>query len=177
DPNGTYTMCGGMYPWFVYGGGGFGVDHPVFGYIADEILYQPIPLETVSGDSNLTSRPVGQDQGTLDIDGDGVPDAVVHTPNASTWSVYRGDGATAGFFPAAGTAPFFFPVAPTAHLNFTSNSGPVQNFIDADQTSSLLDINGDGLPDRWHGTNDSDLGENPTIDINDGTTFRPGEIV
>jgi hypothetical protein len=88
DRTGQYTMCNGMYPWFVFhnnGDGTFGNGRPLpkrggswhtapphdsWGPVPSAILYQPVPLETTQGDSSLWSAPVGQDQASFDIDGD-----------------------------------------------------------------------------------------------------------
>jgi hypothetical protein len=116
---GPYTMCGGMYPWFIYrnhGNGIFGViqasgDSP----LPDAIIYQPMPLETSLGDSSMTSTPVGQYQGTLDLDGDYYADGVIGGWQAlpSTWKVFRNDS-TGSLVSSVGTAPFVFSTAPNA---------------------------------------------------------------
>jgi hypothetical protein len=108
---GPYTMCGGMYPWFVYKNHGNGV----FGIISttgpsplpDRIIYQPVPIETTTGDSALTSTPVSQLEGTLDVDGDGYPDTVRGNIDQAHWNVYRNDG-TGAMVTGVGTVPFFF---------------------------------------------------------------------
>ena len=57
DPSGPYTMCNGMYPRFIYknhGNGIFGVQ-TAGAPLPDQIKYQPVSLETTTGDSSLTS--------------------------------------------------------------------------------------------------------------------------
>jgi hypothetical protein len=112
DISKTYTMCGGMFPWFVYlniGNGTFGVPQPSGPPLPTKIVYQPIPLESTSADASIESNPVGQYQGWLDIDGDGYSDAVVAdaTGYSSSWQVFRNDG-TGQLIPAAPYTPFFF---------------------------------------------------------------------
>jgi len=69
---GRYTMCGGMFPWFIYRNRGNGT----FGILPDSIKYEPIPLEPDNGTSSVISNVVSQLQGNLDIDGDGFPDSI-----------------------------------------------------------------------------------------------------
>lgn len=168
-----YTMCGGMFPWFVYKNhgngvfgearpGGSGSTHDTWGPLPSQILYQPIALETSNGESSLTSNPVGQYQGTVDIDGDGFPDAVRH--DSSSWKVYRNNG-TGEFKPAAGTAPFTFGTAPSSFLartDYPLNQVPIPSGVEG-----LEDFNGDGLVDHWVGT-----GANATLRYSNGVAFQ-----
>ncbi len=168
-----YTMCGGMFPWFVYKNhgngvfgtarpGGSGTTHESWGPLPTQIIYQPIALETATGESSVTSRPVGQDQGTVDIDGDGFADAVRR--DASSWKVYRNDGSGL-FTPLAGGTPFVFGTGTSSFLsrtNYVAAQNPATAGIEG-----LEDFNGDGLVDHWAGTG-------PMVDLryNDGLTFQ-----
>jgi RHS repeat-associated protein len=153
--NRPYTMCKGMFPWFVYknhGGGQFGqprpgegpTDNSTWGPLPDRIIYQPIPLETTSGDSSLTSVPVGQDQGTVDVDGDGYVDAV-RAVGTNSWSIFHNDR-TGKMVPYSQAAPFLF------------NTGPGYLLLQGDGINAaghpsalegLFDFTGDGLADHW----------------------------
>jgi RHS repeat-associated protein len=172
DPSGPYTMCNGMYPWFIYknhGNGIFGVQTEG-APLPDQIKYQPVSLETTTGDSSLTSSIVGQTQGMFDIDGDGYIDAVTaHPSNPNVWRVYRNDH-SGQLVPSVGTSPYFFPKAAGDVLNqndFASfDSSPLV------QTVGLVDLNGDGLPDHWAGS-----GATANVEINDGVQFRPPNSV
>ena len=168
-----YTMCGGMFPWFVYKNhgngvfgtarpGGSGTTHGSWGPLPTQIIYQPIALETATGESSVTSRPVGQDQGTVDIDGDGFADAVRR--DASSWKVYRNDGSGL-FTPLAGGAPFLFGTGTSSFLSL-SNYVAAQNPATAG-IEGLEDLNGDGLVDHWAGT-----GSTVNLRYNDGLTFQ-----
>jgi len=105
-PPSVRTMRG-LYPWFIYKNNGRGqfATTPI-------IKYQPVPLESTSGDSSLNS-PIGvtsENHAIIDFDGDGRLDAVVRetgaTPNGWTgsfaWQVWPGDG-TGGFGPRSYT--------------------------------------------------------------------------
>ena len=98
---GPYTRCEGLYPWFIYKNTGNGTfaSSPV-------IKYQPIPLESDTGDSSIIGRPMAQYHGVVDFDGDGVLDVLVHpnTADARHWFVWLGDG-TGGFGPRRYTFP------------------------------------------------------------------------
>src|SRR5262249_12276862 len=126
DEGKPYTMCHGMFPWFVYlnhGNGVFGQPrtcNPVFGCLdppihdewgplPDQILYQPIPLETDAGDSAIISSPIGQAQGTVDIDGDGYADAV-HQAGSTGWTVFFNDH-TGWLKPYSQSFPYMFTTA------------------------------------------------------------------
>ncbi|MFN0246894.1 MAG: toxin TcdB middle/N-terminal domain-containing protein, partial [Kofleriaceae bacterium] len=168
-----YTMCGGMFPWLVFKNhgngvfgearpGGSGNTHATWGRLPTQIMYQPIALETTNGESSVTSNPVGQYHGTVDIDGDGFPDAVRH--NSTSWKVYRNDG-TGLFTPAAGTGPFTFGTAPSSFLartGYTAQQNPAAAGVEG-----LEDFNGDGLVDHWVGT-----GSLATVRFNDGVMFQ-----
>ncbi len=168
-----YTMCGGMFPWFVYKNhgngvfgtarpGGSGTAHESWGPLPTQIIYQPIPLETATGESSVTSRPVGQDQGTVDIDGDGFADAVRR--DAFSWKVYRNDG-TGLFTPLAGGAPFVFGTGTSSLLsrtNYVAATSPATAGVEG-----LEDFNGDGLVDHWAGT-----GPMVNLRYSDGLMFQ-----
>lgn len=153
-----YTMCGGMFPWMIYKNhgngvfgeprpGGSGTAHDAWGPLPTKIIYQPIALETSSGESSLTSTPVGQYQGTVDIDGDGFLDAVRQT--STRWNVYRNDG-TGQLLPAVGAGSFRFGTPSSFFLsrtNYSASQNPGTNGVEG-----LEDFNGDGLVDHWVGT-------------------------
>ena len=98
---GVYTMCGGWYPWFVYKNLGYGT----FGS-TPQIIYQPVPLETDTGDSSLTASPIGQTQGVLDLDGDGLPDGV--GTGSFAWGVNANNG-SGQFVRPVGSLGYSFP--------------------------------------------------------------------
>jgi RHS repeat-associated protein len=175
--NRPYTMCKGMFPWMVYknhGNGQFGqprpgespTDNSTWGPLPDQIIYQPIPLETTSGDSSLTSVPVGQDQGTIDIDGDGYLDAV-RAVGTSTWSVFHNDR-TGRMVPFSQASPFLFNTAPgylllqTDGINASGHPSALEG---------LFDFTGDGLQDHWKvASNCPDC--IALVAFNDGLQFR-----
>ena len=173
---GEYTMCGGRYPWFIYlnHGGVFG-QAPTYGSnpTPDEIVYQPMPLESDSGDSSLTSLPMGSAQGITDVDGDGYPDGVLAPLNGETaWHVYHNDTTRqlarlpqlVAF--AVGTGFYQLSAPPTDQL--TKTDCPFGQPCDAIETKQgLFDVNGDGMPDHWTTTDNVTA----TIEINDGLGF------
>jgi RHS repeat-associated protein len=190
--NGAYTMCGGMYPWMIYlnhGNGVFG-QPPSSGAspTPDRIAYQPVPLETTSGDSSITARPLGVNEGITDIDGDGYPDGIITSSvsnscavtNPNQWSIYR-NGGTGFLLPLPGSGNgFSFPAAPTDILSCSAYNTATN---DAAETDGILDINGDGLPDHWTAgsnlcqNNNASLPNSASIELNDGTRFRtPAEL-
>jgi RHS repeat-associated protein len=165
---GQYTMCGGMYPWFVYLNHGMphvGQSRPVFGVTPqfgpasiwpDYILYQPIALETSTGDSSISGTPIGSSQGAIDVDGDGFPDGVWGTGASSSyyWNVYRNSS-------VSGRGQLVARSDNSAYPFFTGNGDKIQSWTfpnPANPTQPLsregfLDLNGDGLPDHWSGSN------------------------
>jgi RHS repeat-associated protein len=163
DKTGAYTMCNGMYPYFVYhnnGDGSFGgprtraqqrnwflfstPPHDSWGPSPTTILYQPVPLESDSGDSALWPTPVGQDSGSLDIDGDGYTDGV--NIGTSSWSVWRNDATGTGqMIPMTGTTPFSFGGGSGYMLSETQKTPESQPL----GVQGLEDMNGDGLLDHW----------------------------
>jgi RHS repeat-associated protein len=166
QPLGTYTMCGGMYPWFVYknhGNGVFGLP-PTYGSspTPDFVKYQPIALEGQGASASVTSSPNLNNQGSIDIDGDGYLDAI-SASGGTSWSVYLNDH-TGQFIPASGTTPFSWSTT-TASLivdsNYNAQYGEIIN------TEGLYDINGDGLVDAW-----KDSGGVCNVKLNDGLKFR-----
>ncbi|MFN0246110.1 MAG: toxin TcdB middle/N-terminal domain-containing protein [Kofleriaceae bacterium] len=141
-----YTRCDGLYPWVIFKNQGNGVfaTTPI-------IKYQPIPLESDTGDSSLHGPSMtAQHHGILDFDGDGILDAVVHgkiwaLSNPDAIFVWLGDG-TGGFGPKRYT----FPTRPKGAQeddNALSGTKPVGSTIE--EGLGLRDINGDGLLDHW----------------------------
>jgi RHS repeat-associated protein len=151
-----YERCEGLHPWLIYKNQGRGqfATTPV-------IKYQPVPLESTSGDSGLTS-PRGftsENHSILDFDGDGRLDAVVRETevdgqgNASggmAWQVWLGDG-TGGFDPQM----YVFPtrkmltcVLPCWGENALSSTGGTFGG-NAVSLAGLIDANGDGAQDHW----------------------------
>jgi RHS repeat-associated protein len=167
DPSGPYTMCNGMYPWFIYknhGNGVFGVQ-TAGAPLPDQIKYQPVPLETTAGDSSLTASVVGQTQGMFDVDGDRYIDAVyAHPSNPTLWQVFRNDH-SGQFVSSVGTSPFFFAKAAGDVLN--QNNFAAFDSSALVQTGGLIDLNGDGLPDHWAGS-----GTTANVELNNGVQFR-----
>ncbi len=161
--NNAYTMCNGMYPWFVYtnhGGGVFGT-HQGTTMLPSKILYQPMPLETTTGDSAIAGRVVGAQNANVDLDGDGHSDEVDSRTAASGWSVYRGGTAYDHAFQPA-SAFTVGSADTTINVSTTVTYGPTQPI----STVGLFDLNGDGLPDRWSGT-----GATASFEMNAGYGF------
>ncbi|MBA3391790.1 MAG: hypothetical protein H0T89_04050 [Deltaproteobacteria bacterium] len=141
-----YTRCEGLYPWFIYKNLGNGTFAP-----APTIKYQPVPLESDVGDSNLNGPQVtAQFHGVQDFDGDGILDAIANSQYAGVgadnwWFVWLGDG-TGGFAPKA-------HVVITRHgadlsvVGSSYASSSTEGF--AQSSAGLIDANGDGLPDHW----------------------------
>ncbi len=170
--NTTYTMCNGMYPWFVYknkGQGMFGDSH-TGAVLPDLILYQPTPLETTTGDSSITGPVVGNREAVADLDGDGISDGVA-TASGNQWQVFRGSTSLAPLAPST-----VFSVGPAdSAITATSSAFGVSS---PTSSAGLIDVNGDGLLDHWNGT-----GTSVNIELNNGasfsqitptTTLRPG---
>ncbi|MEO8844988.1 MAG: toxin TcdB middle/N-terminal domain-containing protein [Kofleriaceae bacterium] len=161
----TYTMCNGMYPWFVYKNKGAGV----FGSsgLPDTILYQPVPLETTTGDSTISGRVVGNYAANVDLDGDGHEDEV-HS-GAGTWSVFRGGAAYGNAFQPS--APFSAGSSDTfINLSNTTTYGASEPI----SVTGLFDLNGDGLPDRWSLSSNA---SNANVEINAAYGFIQNPLV
>lgn len=180
DATGRYTMCGGMYPWFIYlnhGDATFGHrvrrgpasdgpgPRPEPRMLPDSIKYQPVPLESTTGDSSIVSKVVSQNQGMVDVDGDGFPDAIAGAEAA--WSVFRNDG-TGQLRPASGSAPYSWTAAPGDTLAQTA-CPPVTEACNPIGMAGLFDVNGDGLVDQWDRLG---LGPYANLEYSDGTKFR-----
>ncbi len=159
-----YTMCGGLYPWFIYRNHG----RATFGThgLPDAIKYQPVPLESSTGDSSIIGTTVSQNQGMVDVDGDGFLDAIAGA--GSEWSVYRNDG-TGQLLPAVGT--WLGATGDTlARSACPPGSGICSPLLGV---AGLFDANGDGLVDQW---NQVGTGPLANVEFNDGTRFRaPGD--
>jgi RHS repeat-associated protein len=182
DYEGTYTMCGGMYPWMIYfnhGNGVFG-QPPTSGAspTPDRIAYQPMPLESTSGDSSITARPLGVNQGIMDIDGDGFADGIFINNVTNLWSIYR-NGTTGFLLPLPGSQNgFSFPAGSTDVLSRSVYNTATDDTAECDGT---LDLNGDGLPDHWAAGSEcgqsADMLDPASLEFNDGTGFRtPAEV-
>ncbi|MGE0402087.1 MAG: RHS repeat-associated core domain-containing protein [Kofleriaceae bacterium] len=174
-----YTMCHGMFPWFIYKnhgkgvfgqarGGGSGLTHGTWGPLPDQIVYQPVPLESANGDSSVTSKPVGQFDATVDIDGDGFVDAIkVFDYPANQWKVYRNDG-TGRMVASSGTSQFVFETnfyLFPSRTDYTPSPNPTPAGVEG-----LLDLNGDGLVDQWRSLSGDP--SQATVHYNDGVRFR-----
>ncbi len=145
-----YTRCEGMYPWLIYwnkGAGNFAT--------AATVKYQPVPLESEGGDSNVSGPGVvSPHHMILDFDGDGDLDAVAHAKhipgagnNSSGWFVWLGDG-LGGF----STKRYFFPTRVNGgalEANSMSRYAQVSGLSAIENTQGIIDMNGDGLPDHW----------------------------
>lgn len=176
DSSGRYTMCNGMYPWAIFlnhGNGQFGLPASNGNPIADVIRYEPIPLESTSADSSITSAAVGEEVGTLDLDGDGALDGV-HRNGTTEWDVFRSEPTESnsvgqfGRCPnAAGGCQFgaFSGQLLSSSTPFPGDPGPVDR-------QGLLDLNGDGLSDHWTGS-----GGSASFELNNGTEFDPQTVV
>ncbi len=162
-----YALCG-RYPWFIFknrGNGNFS-DTPI-------IKYQPVPLESDTGDSALTGPGVAATRhGVVDIDGDGLVDGIVQARDLDQlahswwWYVWLNDG-TGGLGPTR----FIWEGRehPLGHI-----SGISSNAVDVSGSSmGLFDINGDGLVDHWHANLDPQpIPATANIALNDGTRFQ-----
>jgi RHS repeat-associated protein len=173
-----YTMCRGMFPWFVYKNhgngvfgqarpGGSGTTHATWGPLPDEIIYQPVSLESSNGDSSVTSSPVGQFEATVDVDGDGFVDSIqVFNQPANQWKVYRNNG-TGRMVPSSGTSPY--PYETNFYLFPSRTDYPQQVSTAPSGVEGLLDLNGDGLVDQWRANANS---AQASIHYNEGIRFR-----
>lgn len=167
SPGTPYTMCGGMFPWFVYknkGNGVFGISQGQASPTPDEVLYQPVPLETSNGDSSMTSTVVGQFQGTVDLDGDGFLDAIqADTMGVNPWALYLGNR-NGVFTPGSGASSYSFSGTNGLTLNFMDLVNPGDPIT---QEEGLLDLNADGLVDHWRRVS----GGTPFVTFNTGLGF------
>lgn len=163
DAKAPYSMCGGMYPWFVYKNLGAGVLKTT-----PDVFYQPVPLEAQDTDSGITGLPVSQHSGTFDLDGDGYADAVAGSVDASatSWRAFANDGS--GAMTGSGANAFVFPTRTGALLQGTTvaGSGSTRTIV---STAGVVDLNGDGLPDHWTGAVDA---TSLNVAWNDGAQFR-----
>jgi hypothetical protein len=173
----SYSMCGGMFPYFVYlnhGNGWFGLSPSYSGLspAPDQVVYQPMMLESFNGDSSISGAPTGQYQGALDVDGDGYPDAVSNWTGATAWSVFRNNGFGSMVPITNTTSPFTFTAS--GRPDFLSCSMLNTNTGDPSETDGLVDVNGDGLPDHWASgscTTPSNPTGTATATINNGSSF------
>ena len=171
---GPYMRCEGLYPWLIYkntGNGNFATTALV--------KYQPIPLESASGDSSFGGPGVASEShAIMDFDGDGWLDAIARDAKLDgtgsiAWQVWLGDG-TGGF----GTKRYLFLTRPINCAggscdgggdNSISGTGGIWNlsgYIASNR--GLLDFNGDGLPDHWK----SLAAGNVDVALNDGTKLE-----
>ena len=160
-----YKMCNQLYPWFIFknhGNGNFS-DTPV-------IKYQPTPLESDSGDSSLVGPfRSSQSDAVIDIDGDGLLDAVGRGRDADNksagwwWHVWLNDG-TGGMGPIRYTW-----TSRTYPYNAISMVG-TPNYTVLDSSVGLFDMNGDGLQDHWVAFSDPQTHAN--VALNGGNGFR-----
>ena len=163
-----YTRCEGLYPWFIFKNTGKGVLDAV-----PTVKYQPLPLESDGGDSQIESAGIfSQDHAILDFDGDGWLDAIAHgktdpAGNPDGWYVWLGDGSG-----GMGGKRYFFPTRSNAGgKNRISAS---DDNITGQQKLGLLDFNGDGLPDHW-----LDMGSPSNVanvTFHDGTKFELAQL-
>ncbi len=164
-----YMRCEGLYPWFIYWNRGNGTFATT-----PTVKYQPIPLESETGDSSLNGPSVmSKDHSVFDVDGDGSLDALVHGEklNGSPhgWYVWLGDG-SGGFLPRR----YFFPTRDNggdadghdanAFAGYSSLGGTFM-----ENSRGLVDVNGDGLADHWVAVPGT---AHANITLNDGTQQR-----
>lgn len=151
------------YPWMIYENRG--------GYLASQpaVKYQPIPLESDTGDSAFGGGGVSSTHHAVqDIDGDGNVDAVllgryaegvVDIPySAHWWLVFPGDG-NGNFLTSASGAPYIWTGPKRAPVAGGCVSGPGEGCSvlavqpawrpehDVKGLSALIDLNGDGPAD------------------------------
>lgn len=165
-PSTAQRRCG-RYPWMIYDNQGGGTLAGLAS-ASPRIVYQPVPLESDSGDSSFGGEVAATNHGIIDVDGDGLLDAVVRgttyteaeaptTTPPTAWHVYPGDGA-GGFItgtPAqAGTdLPALYvwltggdaPVSGSGSLSRTGAPSP--DDFDNRGLSTVVDLTGDGAPD------------------------------
>ena len=165
-------MCR-MYPWMIYlnkGNGQFGKStSSTTTPVPDQITYEPISLETDTGDSALTASPIGQDEGAFDLDGDGYPDAVIASTTWPYWFTFRNDSnGVLGPDPATRNTAFNF----NGGGERLSSSYPMTDatgHVSPISASGVIDLNGDGLQDLWVESGTGGTGAD--IFWNDGVTM------
>lgn len=184
-----YERCGG-YPWMIYWNNGNG-------QIAQTptIKYQPIPLESDTGDSSFGGGDVrGPGHAITDLDGDGYTDAVQRAyvlrssgeaVDSPVWFFWKGDG-SGGFTAAAADGTPYMWIVPTGLPPSASAVyrpfGPNTNnpWTVPSTSASMVDMNGDGLVDVvWQPRKSTGSGPIEAVGpaqvfFNDGASFRAG---
>ncbi|MBK7074523.1 MAG: hypothetical protein IPH44_19725 [Myxococcales bacterium] len=171
DPGGGGGACDlkvpqercGRYPWLVFKNSGGSLS------VSPQIVYQPIPLESDTGDSSYGGNGISSTRhAIMDFDGDGDLDAVVRggmvedetiTNDPMEWMfVYPGDG-TGRFGTVPGSdVPYIWltprssPVALSCvtapgHDCVPMLGGNLIDNLDIRSLSTVSDLTGDGLPD------------------------------
>lgn len=146
-----YSRCEGLYPWLIYRNQGNGVfaTTPI-------IKYQPVPLESESGDSSFGGPGIASTNHAIqDFDGDGILDAILRPVEAwnspNVWFVWLGDG-TGGFGPKRYVIPTRRGDANGPANGWGDNAiSAVGHNLGLSGFSSIgmADLNGDSLPDHW----------------------------
>ncbi len=153
------NTCGG-YPWLIYENLGGTLSQ------TPEIKYQPIPLESDSGDSSFGGDGFSSTTHALqDFDGDGDLDGVVRgsadaaaVPTMEWWFIFLNDG-EGNLEPWAPGHPYFWLAPRSAPLSLSCTTTPgskcyplffgegQRDNFDVYGLSTLMDLTGDGLPD------------------------------
>jgi hypothetical protein len=166
----------GRYPWMIYDHSGGGLAS------TPRILYQPVPLESDTGDSSFGATVGATNHGILDLDGDGVLDAIVRgrtyqdSENQAQfaspfWGVFPGDGA-GGFVTSAYSVPdaqdvpamAYWLVPDDAPVSASESRAPHEydaaaiDDLDNVGVSTVVDLTGDGAPDYVWKTSSSEFG-------------------
>lgn len=139
-----YARCQGLYPWMIYKNTGNGTFAST-----PTIKYQPVPLESDSGDSSMGGPGiVATNHAVQDFDGDGTLDAVVHFdanyPNgsANAWQVWLGDRTG-----QIGPKRYYYSTRLYPDNRISGIGLPGTQI--SESSAGLADFNGDGLPDHW----------------------------
>ena len=173
----------GQYPWMVYYNTGGALDLK-----NGERIWSPIPLDPAGAESSIGGANgagySSKSHALMDINGDGVVDALApggFVPSASVedgdggsilprfWQVFAGSvDSSTGEFLGFEHRPYFW-IVPEHAVMSESTSGTSQYFpsltnpvdvVHSVTLSTLADMNGDGLPDlirRKHGANNPGL--------------------
>jgi hypothetical protein len=152
ERNHPFHRCG-QYPWFLYANTADVNGSTTFATTSD-IRWQPIALDSEGVDDTLGATNAGSRKAAMDIDGDGLLDGLNlgynwggTGPTPWWWNTFRNTGNG-----TLSQTDYLFRAPDGAHINesnFIGNGQASTNEAvkDVITTASLVDINGDGLPD------------------------------